>query len=98
MNENSSDDRLVLHLGRDELIIRQRYETLSILNDVLIGLVFLIGSFLFFSEATMTVATTLFVIGSALMLVRPVIRLTRRVHLTRLSDDAEHPAETARDF
>ncbi|MGP9683362.1 MULTISPECIES: YrhK family protein [unclassified Brachybacterium] len=98
MNQNPSDDRLVLHLGRDELIIRQRYETLSILNDVLIGIIFLIGSLLFFSEATMTLATTLFVIGSALMLVRPLIRLTRRVHLTRIHDDVQHPAETARDF
>ena len=77
------DDDLVLHLGREELVVRQRFETLSIANDVAIGVWFLVGSVLFFSESTATAGTWLFVIGSAQMLVRPVIRLTRRVRLQR---------------
>ncbi len=79
---------LVLHLGREELVIRKRYEALSISNDVLIGLWFLVGSCLFFSETTATAATWLFVVGSVEMLIRPVIRLARHVHLRRF-----HPAD-----
>ena len=36
--------------GQEELVIRTRYEALSIANDVLIGLWSLVGSFMFFSE------------------------------------------------
>lgn len=79
----SDSNALVLHLGHEELVVRQRYETLSIVNDVLIGLWFLVGSFLFFSDSTVTAGTWLFVIGSVEMLIRPVIRLARRVHLQR---------------
>lgn len=70
-------------LGPDVLVIRDRYETLSIANDVLIGVWFVVGSMLFFSESTTTVATSLFVVGSVQMLLRPVIRLSRRLHLRR---------------
>ncbi|HJC60494.1 MAG TPA: YrhK family protein [Candidatus Dietzia intestinigallinarum] len=70
-------------LGPEVLVIRDRYETLSIANDVLIGIWFVVGSVLFFSEATTTAATALFVVGSVQMLIRPVIRLSRRLHLRR---------------
>lgn len=70
-------------LGPDVLVIRDRYETLSIANDVLIGIWFVVGSVLFFSESTATIATALFVVGSVQMLIRPVIRLSRRLHLRR---------------
>jgi len=61
---SDSSRPLVLHIGRDELVIRQRYETLSIVNDILIGVWFLVGSFLFFSETLSYAGTWLFVIGS----------------------------------
>lgn len=82
-------------LGPEVLVIRDRYETLSIANDVMIGIWFVAGSFLFFSESTATVATALFVVGSVQMLIRPMIRLSRRLHLRRrgYSDSA-----TQQDF
>src|SRR5699024_3232926 len=75
---------ITLSLGHDELVIRGRYETLSIINDLLIAVWFLIGSILFFFEYTVTLGTWLFVLGSAQLLLRPAIRLTRRVHLRRI--------------
>jgi hypothetical protein len=76
---------LTFHIGRDELIIRQRYEVASIANDILIALWFIIGSVLFFSAATTTAGTWCFLVGSIELLIRPVIRLARRVHLTRIA-------------
>lgn len=70
-------------MGRDELVIRNRYETLSIVNDVLIGVLFVVGSVLFLWESTSIVATWFFIAGSVQFLVRPGIRLARRVHLKR---------------
>lgn len=89
---------LVLHLGREELVIRKRYEALSIANDILIGLWFLVGSFLFFSEATTYAATWLFVIGSVEMLIRPVIRFARHLHLQRFYPERESAVAADNDF
>lgn len=57
------------------------YKALYQLNDVVLGIVFLIGSFLFFSDATVTIGTVLFVIGSIQMTVRPLIAFSHDLHL-----------------
>ncbi len=72
---------LDLNLGPKELVLHNRYEILSILNDVLIALWFIVGSVLFFSESTATAGTWLFLAGSVELLIRPVIRLTRNIHI-----------------
>jgi hypothetical protein len=95
--ETSSAD-LTLHLGNDALVIRRRYEALSTVNDIFIGVWFTAGSILFFFESATTTGTWFFVIGSVELLVRPAIRLTRAVHLTRRSrgtrsDDARWESE-----
>lgn len=92
------NQRLTLHFGRDELVIRQRYEVLSIVNDILIGIWFVIGSFFFFYESLTYYGTWLFLIGSIEMLIRPVIRLARRLHLQRINAHATSPAEAEHDF
>lgn len=96
--ENSPHEphSVVLKFGHEELVLRQRYELLSIGNDMLIALWFAIGSVLFFSESTTTAGTWLFLLGSVQLFIRPVIRLSRRVHLRRFRPGV--PGETARDF
>jgi hypothetical protein len=89
---------LVFTMGREELVIRRRYEVLSIINDILVAIWFLAGSILFFSESTTYAGTWLFVLGSVELLIRPVIRLARRVHLQRLPDAQSSPRESAPDF
>ena len=75
---------LTIRIGPQELVIRRRYEAASIVNDVLIGLWFLIGSVFFFFDSLTRAGTVLFVIGSVEMLIRPVVRLERHLHLQRL--------------
>ncbi|EYT62345.1 hypothetical protein H483_0110765 [Dietzia sp. UCD-THP] len=92
---SGSDWSLRLPLGDDEVVINDRYETLSIANDVLIALFFLIGSVLFLSDSTQTIGTWLFILGSVEFLARPAIRLARRIHLRRIgattgSSGADH--------
>lgn len=83
MSEPPRDDAFHVRLGPDELLLRQRYEVLSILNDIAVALWFVVGSILFFSPATTYAGTWLFLLGSLQLLARPVIRLSRRVHLQR---------------
>lgn len=79
-----SDRPVRVTVGDEVLVIDDRYETASIVNDVLIAVWFTLGSVLFFSESTHIPATWLFLVGSVQFLIRPLIRLTRRIHLRRL--------------
>ncbi|MEJ5944589.1 YrhK family protein [Pseudokineococcus basanitobsidens] len=83
MSSSTHPQDLQVRLGHDELVLRQRYEVLSIVNDVLVAAWFIAGSVLFFWESTSTVGTWFFLVGSVELMIRPVIRLTRKVHLRR---------------
>ena len=91
---------LDLPFTRDEVVLRDRYEILSIVNDLLIAVWFLVGSILFFSESTTYAGTWFFVVGSAQLMLRPTIRLTRRIHLQRRrsGDGPPRPTDDAQDF
>jgi hypothetical protein len=92
---------LTFRIGKDELVIRQRYEAVSILNDMLIAVWFIIGSVMFFSPSWTTAGTWCFVFGSVELLIRPVIRLGRQLHLQRLHGESGTPApphDVAQDY
>jgi YrhK-like protein len=83
-------------LGNQELVLRRRYELLSVINDIGIFLAFTIGSVAFFWEELFNVGVTLFVIGSVMLGFRPTSRLFRRIQLRGLTQGT--PSEVARDF
>ncbi|XWX57475.1 YrhK family protein [Clavibacter nebraskensis] len=83
-------------IGDDELVIRHKYEVASIVNDIMVAAWFVVGSILSFSESTTTAGTWLFLVGSIQLMIRPLIRLGRRVHLTRIGGGA--PSDTGRDY
>lgn len=86
-------------IGHEELTIRKRYEVVSILNDVLVALWFVVGSVLYFSDGTVTAGTCCFLLGSIQLLIRPMIRLSRHLHLQRISPSPPFwPAEASQDF
>ncbi|AJY49275.1 MULTISPECIES: YrhK family protein [Halomonadaceae] len=79
-------------IGHKELVVHQRYEVLSILNDFLLGLWFTFGSICFFYEGSLkTFGVWLFLIGSVQLLLRPTIRLHRYIYFKRLPD-TDHDA------
>ena len=96
MSDHVESADWVLRIGHEELVIRQRYEVVSIVNDFLIALWFIVGSVLFFSDSTVTLGTWLFLVGSCELAVRPVIRLARPIHLRRLR--AVGPRGSDQDF
>jgi hypothetical protein len=57
--------------------------------DALAAIAFIVGSALFFREATQTAATWLFLIGSVFFAVRPLIHLARDFHMGQLSERRE---------
>ncbi len=77
-------------------MLRQRFELISIANEIGIGIFFTLGSIAFYFEALFTLGVTLFVIGSVELGIRPAIRFARRVQLRRITHGLPH--EVARDF
>ncbi|MFP8967418.1 YrhK family protein [Pokkaliibacter sp. CJK22405] len=78
----------IFTFGHDEIIIHRRYLFLSTLNDLMIGIWFVIGSFCFFYEGEIqTIGVWLFVIGSVQLVIRPCIRIARSIHLKHLPED-----------
>lgn len=78
-----NQDNLDIHLGKYDLFFKKGYKVLYTINDFLIGIWFLIGSFMFFSDATKTAGVWLFVIGSFELLIRPTIRLIHDIHFRK---------------
>lgn len=95
--KHDDDGMLNVRIGREELVVRQRYEVVSIVNDILIACWFIIGSIMFFSPKYTEFGTWLFLLGSIELLIRPVIRLTRRVHLQRVHAQP-HTASAGQEF
>ncbi len=89
-----ADRDIDLRFGHEEIVIGRRYEALSIANDVLIAVFFVLGSAFLFDKSLATASNWCFLIGSIEFLVRPVIRLSRRVHLQRIGKgDAGNPQD-----
>lgn len=86
MAEDRTDNPLTLRLGHEELVIRRRYEVLSIINDFLIAIWFLVGSILFLFPEHEKEAIWLFIIGSFQFLIRPTIRLIGHIHVQRIPE------------
>ncbi|MFC3041579.1 YrhK family protein [Virgibacillus xinjiangensis] len=64
-----------IQMGKFEVFFRKKYKFLSIANDIGLGIWFLVGSILFLFHSTQTAGTILFIIGSAQLLGRPILKL-----------------------
>lgn len=77
------NDFLNLQLGKIEVAFNKRYRFISLLNDLTLGLEFLIGSILFLFESTKSMGHILFIIGSIQLLGRPIIKIMHAFYISR---------------
>ncbi|MEP0073087.1 MAG: YrhK family protein [Marinomonas sp.] len=80
---------LDLDIGREHIVIQRRYEALGALNDLLIAVWFLIGSFFFLNDSLVESGTWLFIVGSAQLIIKPLIKLTSLIHVGKVSQKAK---------
>lgn len=78
---NRGDHTVTVTFEKHRLILHHRYEWLHIINDIIIAIWFFIGSIFFFYASMQEAGTWLFVIGSAQMMLRPIIRITHKIHV-----------------
>ncbi len=79
----SKDEYVDIQMGKHDLFFKKGYNIFYTINELLLGLWFLIGSIFFYFETLKTWGVTLFVLGSLQMLIRPTIRLIHRFHLRK---------------
>lgn len=99
VSDDPDDPNITVTVAGRRITIRDRYETASIINDALIAVEFFVGSFFFFEGvAERNTGVWLFVVGSAQLAIRPVIRLSRRFTLRRMATTGSARHESADDF
>lgn len=76
---------LDLDIGSEHIVIQRRYEALGALNDLLIAVWFLIGSFFFLNDSLVESGTWLFIVGSTQLIIKPLIKLISLIHVGRVS-------------
>ena len=94
--EEGGGEAVTVQLGNEEIVLRQRFELISIINEIGIAVFFTVGSVAFYFEELFNLGVTLFVIGSIELGIRPAIRFARRVQLRKITKGMPH--EVARDF
>lgn len=72
---------LDIDIGSQHIVVQRRYEALGAFNDLLIAVWFLIGSFFFLNDSLVESGTWLFVVGSAQLIIKPIIKLVSLVHV-----------------
>lgn len=81
----SQDVIFNLDFAQEHIVIQRRYEALGALNDLLIAVWFLIGSFFFLNDSLVQSGTWLFIVGSAQLIIKPLIKLTSLIHVNKVA-------------
>ncbi|WP_019415835.1 YrhK family protein [Paenisporosarcina sp. TG20] len=82
-SNKDNKDFFYFHMGTFEVSFDKKYRIIALLNDLTLGLEFLIGSILFLSESTQTAGVILFIIGSVQLLSRPLLKILHAFHFSR---------------
>ena len=75
---------LDMDISKTHIVIQRRYEALGAFNDLLIAIWFLVGSFFFLNESLVESGTWLFIVGSAQLIIKPLIKLVSLVHVNKV--------------
>ncbi|MCO4784372.1 YrhK family protein [Marinomonas atlantica] len=83
LNDNQKTEPQV-ESDSDHIVVQRRYDVAGAINDLLIAIWFLIGSFFFLSESLTYSGTWLFIVGSAQLMIKPIIKLVGFVHIGQI--------------
>lgn len=90
---NESDDKYDLEVdpGPFEIYFKEKYASLQILADVIVGVFFVIGSILNFMESMQLLGSVSYLIGSVALALRAVLKILRRTYIYRRGNKPELP-------
>ncbi|MBP3952493.1 YrhK family protein [Bacillus suaedae] len=85
----NGEEYIDVKAGKFRLYFDKRYRVFSTLNDILIGVLFVLGSIFNFFTNMQLVGSILYLLGSAFLVVRPILRLMHSASLRREIKDKE---------
>ncbi|AKG73044.1 YrhK family protein [Salinicoccus halodurans] len=91
---------LEFDIGSFGVFFNKRYHLLSTINDLMLGIWFVIGSVLFLFHQTQTIGTILFILGSVQLLGRPILKLLHGFFIRKESEkelEDDTPSEVIED-
>ncbi|MBG9587900.1 YrhK family protein [Cytobacillus firmus] len=74
-----------IEIGKYKMVIEKRYQAVSFVNDILLGVLYLIGSILLLTDVSQTVSISFFLAGSILMIIRAGLNLLKDLHINKIS-------------
>ncbi|MGN7177470.1 YrhK family protein [Cytobacillus sp. SAFR-174] len=74
-----------IEIGSYKMVIEKRYQAISFVNDILLGVLYLIGSILFLTDVSQTVSISFFLAGSIMMIIRAGLNLLKDLHINKIS-------------
>lgn len=83
-NPYSASGELDISIGKEELVIRNRYETAILFNDFLIALWFILGSAFFLMPHMANIGAWVFLFASIQFLIRPALGLIRNIRIKKI--------------
>ncbi|MCK0472692.1 YrhK family protein [Halalkalibacter sp. APA_J-10(15)] len=79
----NDEEYLDVKMGRVRIYFDKRYRVISTINDLLIGVLFVIGSILNFFDKMEKIGLIFYLAGSTFLVVRPVLRLMHSASLRK---------------
>jgi hypothetical protein len=86
-NKQTEEENHVISIGSLAIILKDKYQVIYTVNDILIGLMFLLGTIFNMLLSWKITGAVLYISGSILLLIRPVIRTCRLLRVKRLDKD-----------
>ncbi|EFV76751.1 YrhK family protein [Cytobacillus firmus] len=74
-----------IEIGAYEMIIEKRYRVVSFINDLLLGVLYFIGSILFLTDISQAVSISFFLAGSIMMIIRAGLNILKDLHVKKIT-------------
>ncbi|RBP95942.1 YrhK-like protein [Cytobacillus firmus] len=74
-----------IEIGDYEMIIEKRYRVVSLINDLLLGVLYFIGSILFLTDVSQAVSISFFLAGSIMMIIRAGLNILKDLHVNKIT-------------
>ncbi|KAF0820005.1 MULTISPECIES: YrhK family protein [unclassified Cytobacillus] len=74
-----------IEIGGYKMVIEKRYQVVSFINDLLLGVLYLTGSILFLTDVSQTVSISFFLAGSIMMIIRAGLNILKDLHIKKIT-------------
>lgn len=91
--ENDTEEDIELKSGRFRIYFQNRYTLISLLNDLLVGLVYILGSISSLIGLPGIYGTYFYLAGGVFLILRPLIKIIHNIYIYK---DAEERREEER--